>query len=107
MPPVFALAGIFLFAWLMTELFSNASAALTALPIALATAAHLGLPGDAFALAAAFGASASFLMPFGYQTHLMVLTPGQYRLSDFLSLGGIVFVAYAVCSLTVLAAFLL
>lgn len=107
MPPVFALAGIFLFAWLMTELFSNASAALTALPIALATAAHLGLPGDAFALAAAFGASASFLMPFGYQTHLMVLTPGQYRLSDFLSLGGIVFVAYAVCSLTVLATFLL
>lgn len=102
LPPVFALAAIFLFAWGMTELFSNASAALTALPIGLATADLLGLPPEAFALACAFGASASFLMPFGYQTHLMVLTPGQYRLSDFLLLGGTVFIAYAVASLSAL-----
>ena len=102
LPPIFALAAIFLFAWGMTELFSNASAALTALPIGLATADLLGLPPEAFALACAFGASASFLMPFGYQTHLMVLTPGQYRLSDFLLLGGTVFIAYAVASLSAL-----
>lgn len=102
LPPYAALAMIFFFAWAMTELFSNASAALTALPVALATASQLGLPPEAFALATAFGASASFFMPFGYQTHLMVMTPGRYRLSDFLGLGGIVFVAYATGTLTVL-----
>ena len=102
-PPLVALAVIFFFAWMMTELFSNASAALTVLPIAIATASQLGLPPEAFALATAFGASASFFMPFGYQTHLMVMTPGQYRLHDFLRLGGIVFIAYAVAALTVLS----
>ena len=102
LPSFAAMAVIFFFAWAMTELFSNASAALTALPVALATATQLGLPPEAFALATAFGASASFFMPFGYQTHLMVMTPGRYRLSDFLSLGGIVFIAYAVVALSVL-----
>ena len=52
------------------------------------------------ALATAFGASASFLMPFGYQTHLMVLSPGRYALADFLKLGGCVFLAYAVAAIT-------
>ncbi|MHA6288848.1 SLC13 family permease [Maricaulis sp. CAU 1757] len=102
LPPVIALAVIFFFAWAMTELFSNASAALTALPVALHTATQLGLPGEAFALATAFGASASFFMPFGYQTHLMVMTPGRYSLGDFFKLGGVVFVAYSTGALSVL-----
>ena len=102
--PIVALAAIFFFAWALTELFSNASAALTALPVALDTADKLALPPAAFALVVAFGASASFLMPFGYQTHLMVMTPGRYRLSDFWKLGAIVFFAYAACALTVIAA---
>ncbi|MFY0636544.1 SLC13 family permease [Maricaulis maris] len=107
LPPYAALAIIFFFAWAMTELFSNASAALTALPVALATAVQLGLPPEAFALATAFGASASFFMPFGYQTHLMVMTPGRYRLSDFLRLGSIVFVAYSCAALSILTYFYL
>tara|TARA_R110000868_G_scaffold144412_4_gene363613 strand:+ start:2810 stop:4507 length:1698 start_codon:yes stop_codon:yes gene_type:complete len=105
LPPWAALTAIFALAWVMTEMFSNASAALTTLPVALATAAQLALPAEAFVLATAFGASASFLLPFGYQTHLMVMTPGRYRLSHFLRLGGIVFIAYAaaaLCSISIL-----
>lgn len=98
-----ALAVIFGLAWLMTELFSNASAALITLPVALNTAFQLALPPEAFVLATAFGASASFLLPFGYQTHLMVLTPGHYRLTHFLRLGSIVLVAYAGAAITTLA----
>ena len=101
--PIVAVAAIFFFAWALTELFSNASAALTALPVALDTADKLGLPPEAFALATAFGASASFLMPFGYQTHLMVMTPGRYRLTDFWRLGGTVFFAYAAAALSAIA----
>lgn len=101
--PFVALAAIFFMAWMMTEFFSNISAALIALPIGLDTANALSMNPEAFALAAAFGASASFFMPFGYQTHLMVLSPGRYRLGDFLKLGSLVFVTYSVIALTVLS----
>jgi len=37
--------------------------------------------------AATFGASASFFMLFGYQTRLLVLSPGRYRLRDYFRLG--------------------
>lgn len=103
LPPVAALAAVFLLAWGMTELFSNASAALTAFPVALEVADRLALSPEAFILATAFGASASFLMPFGYQTHLMVMTPGRYSLAHFLRLGGVVFVVYATITLTALS----
>ena len=107
LPAVAALAAIFFMAWLMTEFFSNTSAALIALPVALDTAAAVGAAPGAFALAAAFGASASFFMPFGYQTHLMVLSPGRYQLADYLRLGALVFLAYAAMALTGLTAFAL
>lgn len=97
-----ALAMIFMLAWLLTELLSNVAAAITALPIALQFAGLAGLPPEAAALATAFGASASFLIPYGYQTHLMVMAPGNYRLEDFLKLGSLVLLAYAVTSVLAL-----
>ncbi len=107
LPGVVALAAIFLMAWMLTEFFSNTSAALIALPVALDTATAVGADPAAFALAAAFGASASFFMPFGYQTHLMVLSPGRYRLMDYGRLGAIVFLVYATAALSALSAFAL
>jgi di/tricarboxylate transporter len=89
----------------MTEFFSNTSAALIALPVALDTAGAVGADPTAFALAAAFGASASFLMPFGYQTHLMVLSPGRYQTSDYLRLGAMTFIVYSTLALTSLSIF--
>ena len=107
LPAIAALAAIFFLAWIMTEFFSNTSAALIALPVALDTAAVTGAEPAGFALAAAFGASASFFMPFGYQTHLMVLSPGRYVIKDYLRLGAVVFVAYAVLALISLSMFAL
>jgi di/tricarboxylate transporter len=99
---VFALVAVFALTWVLTELLSNVSAALAALPVALDVAHKLDAPLEVFALAAAFGASASFLVPFGYQTHLMVLTPGGYRFRDFIVLGAIVLVVFAASSLSTL-----
>lgn len=107
LPVIAALAAIFFLAWIMTEFFSNTSAALIALPVALDTASATGADPAAFALAAAFGASASFFMPFGYQTHLMVLSPGRYVIKDYLRLGAVVFVAYASLALISLSLFAL
>jgi di/tricarboxylate transporter len=38
-------------------------------------------------IAVALGASAGFLLPVGYQTHLMVFGPGGYRIQDFVRAG--------------------
>src|SRR3546814_1529378 len=40
-----------------------------------------------FVMAVLYGASAGFLIPFGYQTHLMVSSPGRYRMLDFARMG--------------------
>lgn len=97
-----ALVVILLLAWLLTGLLSNVAAAVTALPIALEIAALTGLPGEAAALMVAFGASASFLVPYGYQTHLMVMSLGNHRFADFLKLGLLVLLAYGAASVAML-----
>jgi di/tricarboxylate transporter len=65
---------------------NNAAAALM-FPLALSTAADVGLNVRAVTVAIALAASASFLTPIGYQTNLMVCGPAGYRFSDYARLG--------------------
>jgi len=53
-------------------------------------------------LPVAFGASGSFLTPSSYQTHLMIMGPGNYSNKDFLKLGLPVLVVYGVAALFIL-----
>ena len=53
-------------------------------------------------MAVAYGASASFLTPFGYQTNLMVQNLGGYHLRDFVRAGLPLTVAYSVTVLLLL-----
>ncbi|GAB0150801.1 SLC13 family permease [Marinobacterium sp. BA1] len=94
-----AFVGVFLLTVLMTETVTNNAAAALAFPIALSTAQAFNADPMPFIMAVAYGASACFLIPFGYQTHLMVYSPGRYRLQDYLKTGLPVSVMY---SLTVL-----
>jgi di/tricarboxylate transporter len=66
---------------------SNNAAAVLIFPVALATAAAVGLDARPFIIAVLFGASLSFLTPVGYQTNLMVYGLGNYRFLDFPRLG--------------------
>jgi di/tricarboxylate transporter len=53
-------------------------------------------------MSVAFGASASFLTPYGYTTNLMVQNLGGYHKRDYLRFGLPVSVAYSLTVLTVL-----
>lgn len=91
--PVAVLAAVFLATILLTELVSNNAAAVLIFPVALATAAGLGVDPRPFVLVVLFGASLSFLTPIGYQTNMMVYGLGGYRFMDFPKLGAPIIVA--------------
>ncbi len=85
--PLLALAIVYLLTNVLTELLTNNAAAALIFPIALSTAAQMGLDGRAMAVAVAVAASGGFVVPIGYQTHMMVFGPGGYRFSDFVRVG--------------------
>jgi di/tricarboxylate transporter len=81
------LLGVYLMTWLLTELVTNNAAAALAFPIGLATARAFGVDPTAFVMVVAYAASACFMIPFGYQTHLMVFSAGRYRTIDYIKAG--------------------
>jgi di/tricarboxylate transporter len=78
---------VYLMTWLLTELVTNNAAAALAFPIGLATARAFGVDPTAFVMVVAYAASACFMIPFGYQTHLMVFSAGRYRTIDYIKAG--------------------
>lgn len=86
--PIVVLAGFVLLTIALTQPMSNAAAALVVLPVALSTAAQLGLNGRSFAVAVAFSASVSLIAPFE-PACLLVYGPGKYRFVDFFRVGGL------------------
>ena len=88
--PPDASAGIvllFLLTLLLTNFMTNVSAVAIAFPIAAAMMQHYQIGHLEVFLPVAFGASGSFLTPSSYQTHLMVMGPGNYSNQDFMKLG--------------------
>jgi di/tricarboxylate transporter len=89
---IWVLAGFFALTVLLTQPMSNQAAALVVLPIAIKTAAALGLNPRAFAVTIAYAASCSFLTPLE-PASVLVFTPGRYRFFDFVKVGSILTVA--------------
>lgn len=100
--PMVILAGVYLFTLMLTELMTNNAAAALSFPIAFGLAESLGLSVLPFVMAVAYGASASFLTPYGYTTNLMVQNLGNYRFKDYLSYGLPLSLAYSTVVLILL-----
>ncbi len=90
-----AFIGVYLMTLLLTEMVTNNAAAALAFPIAYSLALHYGVEPRSFIMAVVFGASASLISPFSYQTHLMVLPIGNYKFRDYLRLGLPISIVYS------------
>lgn len=95
----FAFVGVLLTTIILTELVTNNAAAALMFPLALSLANSFGVNEISFVMAVAFGASASFLSPYGYQTNLLVFNTGGYKFKDFINYG----LPVSICYITVTA----
>ncbi|MEA1988489.1 MAG: SLC13 family permease [Pseudomonadota bacterium] len=82
-----SLIGVYLFTLILTELITNNASAAIGFPVALATSEMLGVSPWPFIMVVAYGASASFMTPYGYQTNLMVYAPGGYQFKHYIQAG--------------------
>ncbi|CAH0532439.1 hypothetical protein VST7929_00268 [Vibrio stylophorae] len=78
---------VYLLTLLLTEVITNNAAAALAFPIGYSLALGYDANVMPFVMAVLFGASASFISPYGYQTNLLVYSVGNYRLKDYVKLG--------------------
>lgn len=85
--PVVMLSMFYLFTTLLTQLISNNAVAVLLTPIALSLAATLHVNPQPLLMTIAFGASASFMTPMGYQTNAIVRGAGGYTFGDYLRIG--------------------
>ncbi len=85
--PYFLLACLFIFTTLITEVMSNAAAAVLIAPIGVSIALGMNLEPHPFMMAIAIGASTTFLTPIGHQANVLVYGVGGYRFTDFTKVG--------------------
>lgn len=84
---VVGLVLILVISMFLSDLMNNAATAAVMCPIAIGTAAALGVSADPFLMAVAIGASCAFLTPIGHQNNTLILGPGGFRFGDYWKLG--------------------
>jgi len=96
------LIAIYLLTLILTEIITNNAAAALMFPIAYTTGQSHGLDIMPFIMAVAYGASASFITPYSYQTNLMVYSAGRYKFSDYVKYGIPLSIIYSIIVITML-----
>lgn len=85
--PWILLSAFYILTALLTSFLSNNAAAVLLTPIAINMAAVLNVDAKPLLMAVAFGASACFATPIGYQTNTIVMGPGGYTFGDYVRIG--------------------
>lgn len=85
--PMAVMAGLFVLVSLASQVMPNPAVAVLLAPIALSTAADLGVSPYPLMMTVAMSASAAFLSPVGHTANLMVMGPGGYKFSDYIKVG--------------------
>lgn len=98
------LAGFFALTVFLTQPMSNQAAALVVVPVAVQTAALLGLNPRTFAVAVTYAASFSFITPLE-PACILVYTPGRYKFMDFVKVGTILTIIVFIVSIILVPIF--
>ncbi|MGD9580891.1 MAG: SLC13 family permease [Vampirovibrionia bacterium] len=88
--------GIYLLTILFTQIMHNNAVVALVFPVAITLTTNLGVNPLPFIMAILYGASASFISPYGYQVNLMVLNSGYYKPKDFFILGLPLIIIYSI-----------
>ena len=98
--PFWVLVLLYAAAALLTQLLSDAATVVLLGPIAarLAIDAAVGVSPQAAVVCIALGATTAFLTPLGHHGNLLVYVPGGYRFADFLRVGTVLTVLFALAS---------
>tara|TARA_S200000501_G_scaffold94229_1_gene87533 strand:- start:79 stop:489 length:411 start_codon:yes stop_codon:yes gene_type:complete len=83
----FQLAFLFIIVTIFTNLITNNATVIIFMPIAINLAFALNVEPLPFIIVVILASNISFLTPFGYQTNLLVMAPGQYKFIDYVKCG--------------------
>jgi len=86
--PLAVMGGFFLCTTVLTQVMSNAAAAVLLAPVGIAAAEAMGLSPYPFVMAVAISASTSFITPVAHPSNLLVYGPANYRFLDYVRVGG-------------------
>jgi len=85
--PRAVVAALFVMAALSAQVMPTAAVAVLLAPIAMNTAADLGISPYALMMTVAMSASASFLSPVAHPANVLTMSPGGYRFTDYIRVG--------------------
>ncbi|MEE2692149.1 MAG: SLC13 family permease [Pseudomonadota bacterium] len=86
--PAALVSAMFILSAATTNVLSNNATVVLFTPIAVSAASLAGVDPKVAALTVIYGANCPFATPIGYQTNLLVMTPGHYKFSDYIRVGG-------------------
>jgi di/tricarboxylate transporter len=81
------LFAIFWIVAVLTQFMSDSATTAIFAPVAVALAAALGHPPEAYVVTVAMASVAAFLTPIGHHGNLLVYGPGRYQFADFVRTG--------------------
>jgi di/tricarboxylate transporter len=84
---VLVLLLLFFVVSLVTQFMSDSATTAIFAPVALALAAALHQPPEAYVVTVAMASVAALITPIGHHGNLLVYGPGRYRFSDFVKVG--------------------
>jgi di/tricarboxylate transporter len=85
--PYGVLLGLLVITFIGTSIIPTAALVVLMVPIALNTAAGLGISPHALMMGIAMAASSSFTSPISHPANVLVMGPGGYRFIDYLKVG--------------------
>ena len=85
--PTVLIGVVYLITSVLSAFLTNNATAVLLTPIVLEIGHEMGIDPRPLLVAVAFGASACFATPIGYQTNLLVMGPGGYLFRDYMRIG--------------------